>query len=141
MKTAFAYWHKRIAPVFDTAVRIHVIDVDNEKIVRESQETLAGDMIVQKALRLSELGVSTLVCGAISKPVHDMIISSGIRVIPFVAGDLEEVVQACRNGNLEQEAYSMPGCRRNPPFRGRGNGKAAAKKRRRQCRGGMNRTQ
>ncbi len=67
MKTAFAYWDKRIAPVFDTARQIHVVEAESGRIVREALETLESDVLVQKALRLSELGISTLVCGAISR--------------------------------------------------------------------------
>jgi ABC-type phosphate/phosphonate transport system substrate-binding protein len=39
-----------------------------------------------------------------------MIIASGIQVKPFVAGDLREVIQAWLSGNLEQDAFAMPGC-------------------------------
>ena len=57
MKTAFAYWDDRIAPVFDTARRIHIVEADSGKIVAETGEVLADAMPVQKVLRLVELGV------------------------------------------------------------------------------------
>jgi predicted Fe-Mo cluster-binding NifX family protein len=59
---------------------------------------------------LVELGVGTLVCGAISRPLHDMVASQGIRVVPFVTGDLDKVVQAWLNGELARDAFCMPGC-------------------------------
>jgi len=37
-KTAFAYWDDRIAPVFDTARRIHVVEADSGKIVDQGIE-------------------------------------------------------------------------------------------------------
>ena len=98
MKTAFAYWDNRIAPVFDTARQIHVVEAESGRIVAETQEALADDLPVQKALRLVELGVGTLVCGAISRPLHAMVAAYGIQVIPFVAGDLREVIQAWLSG-------------------------------------------
>jgi predicted Fe-Mo cluster-binding NifX family protein len=110
MKTAFAHWDDRIAPVFDIARRIHVVDTDAGRIVAETAEVLADDLPVQKALRLAELGVGTLVCGAISRPFHEMVVSYGIRVIPFVAGDLSEVIQAWLSGNLESDTFVMAGC-------------------------------
>jgi len=110
MKTAFAHWDHRIAPVFDTARRIHVVEADSGEIVAETGEVLADALQVQKVLRLVELGVGTLVCGAISRSFQERIASYGIRVIPFVAGDLGEVIQAWLGGNLESDTFVMPGC-------------------------------
>lgn len=110
MKTAFAYWDNRIAPVFDTARQIHVVEAQAGQLVSEAQETLSEDVSVQKALRLVELGVGVLVCGAISRPMHEMVVAYGIQVIPFVAGDLREVIQAWLKGDLGRDAFAMPGC-------------------------------
>lgn len=109
-KTAFATWDDRIAPVFDIARRIHVVEADSGRIVAETGEVLADDLPVQKVLRLVELGVGTLVCGAISRPFHETVAAHGIRVIPFVAGDLSEVIQAWLGGNFERGTFAMPGC-------------------------------
>ena len=110
MKTAFAYWDDRIAPVFDIARRIHVVEAESGRILSETGEVLAEDLPAPKAHRLVELGVGTLVCGAISRPFHEMVAAYGIRVIPFVAGDLSEVIQAWLGGNLERDTFAMPGC-------------------------------
>lgn len=111
MKTAFAYWDNRIAPVFDTARQIHVVEVQAGQLVSEAQVTLSEDMSVQKALRLVELGVGVLVCGAISRPMYEMVIAYGIQVVPLVAGDLRKVIQAWLKGDLRRDAFAMPGCR------------------------------
>jgi predicted Fe-Mo cluster-binding NifX family protein len=110
MKTAFAYWDNRIAPVFDIARQIHVVEAESGRIVAETEEVLADDLPVQKVIRLAELGVGTLVCGAISRPLHEMVAAYGIEVIPFVAGDLCEVIQAWLSDNLEHDTFAMPGC-------------------------------
>jgi len=116
MKTAFACWDNRIAPVFDTAHQIHIVDAESGEIVSEIQEALPEDLPVQKALRLVELGIGTLVCGAISRPMYGLVAAYGIQVVPFVAGELREVIRAWLNGNLNREVFVMPGCR------GRGTG-------------------
>jgi predicted Fe-Mo cluster-binding NifX family protein len=110
MKIAFAYWGKRIAPVFDTARQIHVVKAESGQVVGETQEMLPEDFPVPKTLRLVELGIGTLVCGAISRPLHVVVASYGIQVIPFVAGDLHEVIQAWLRGNLGHDTFAMPGC-------------------------------
>jgi len=110
MKTAFAYWDKRIAPVFDIARHIHLVEAEAGQIVTERQEILADDLPVQKALFLAQLGIGTLVCGAISRPLQALVTAYGIQVIPFVAGELGEVIQAWLSGNLTGDRFSMPGC-------------------------------
>jgi len=110
MKAAFAIWNNRIAPVFDVARQIHIVETESGLATREAQESLPEEMPVQKALRLAELGVDTLVCGAISRPMHAMIIACGIRVIPFVAGNLREVIHAWQDGSIENDLFAMPGC-------------------------------
>ncbi len=110
MKTAFSNWHKRIAPLFDTAKQIHLIEVESGQIIQETQETPATGSPVQMALSLSELNINTLVCGAISRPLYEMVSAYGIKIIPFVTGDLGEVIAAWLNGNLEHEDFAMPGC-------------------------------
>jgi len=117
MKTAFAYWDNRIAPVFDTARKIHIVQAQSGRILSESREPLADALPVQKALRLAELGIGTLVCGAISRPLHTMVTAYGIEVIPFIAGDLREVIRAWLRDGLHDEIFIMPGCcRRHRPW-------------------------
>jgi predicted Fe-Mo cluster-binding NifX family protein len=117
MKSAFVYWEDRIAPVFDTARQIHLIETEYGRMISETHATLPEGLLVPRVLRLMELGVGTLVCGAISRPVLSLIAAYGIQVIPFVAGDLRRVIEAWLHGQLENEAFGMPGCR---PHRFRG---------------------
>jgi predicted Fe-Mo cluster-binding NifX family protein len=110
MKAAFSSWNKRIAPVFDVARQFFIVESDAGRIVREAQETIPADDPGAMARRLSELGVKTLVCGAISRSMQGLVSSCGITVIPFVAGDLREVIQAWLQGRVRNEAFAMPGC-------------------------------
>ena len=111
MKTAFAYWDERIAPVFDTARHVHIIETKSGKFIGEKREIMPEGPMIQKASRLAHLGIGSLVCGAISRQLHDLLSLYGIRVIPFVAGNLREVIQAWLLGNPMLEAFVMPGCR------------------------------
>lgn len=110
MKTAFAAWNNRIAPVFDVARHIHIVETESGRIVREAREELTDDVPARKALHLAELDIGTLVCGAISRPLQAMVAAYGIRVVPFVAGDLREVIEAWLKGRLEKDVFTMPGC-------------------------------
>ncbi len=134
-KAAFASWNDRIAPVFDTARQIRVFNIECGRIVSETREMLPEDFPVQKALRLAELGVNTLVCGAITGTMQSVVNSYGIQVIPFIAGNLNEVLHAWIGGALSQDAFAMPGCRGRGRFRGMHNTYREANDMNRQGRG------
>jgi predicted Fe-Mo cluster-binding NifX family protein len=117
MKTAFAAWKGRIAPVFDVCGRIHIVEAEAGRIVGERSEDLNDEVQVRKALQLAELGVRTLVCGGISRPLQLLIEAQGIAVVSFVRGDLREVIDAWAKGRLTKTVFMMPG--RRGPFRRR----------------------
>jgi predicted Fe-Mo cluster-binding NifX family protein len=110
IKAAFSAWDNRIAPVFDVARQIHIVEVESGKVIAEAEEFLPSDLPVQTALRLAELGIGILICGAISRTLHEMIAANGIGVIPFVTGDVREVIRGWLAGELGRGAFAMPGC-------------------------------
>jgi predicted Fe-Mo cluster-binding NifX family protein len=110
MNAAFSVWDNRIAPVFDVARQILLVETKSGCIVSEKQETLAETTPVRKVADLAELGVDILVCGAVSRPLQEMIAAHNIRIIPFVAGDLREVVNAWLAGKRQLDLFAMPGC-------------------------------
>ena len=110
MKTAFSVWEQRIAPVFDTARQIHLVESDGTRITAEKAHAISGEDVPQKVAWLAEQGVTTLVCGAVSRPLQERISAVGIKVVPFVAGDLRQVIQASFDGSLNGAAFTMPGC-------------------------------
>jgi len=110
LKVAFACLDERIAPVFDTALQVRVLEVESGRIISEKREMLPPDLLLKKTHRLNELGIQAIICGAISRPLNAMIAANGIQVIPFVAGDLHAVIQAWLKGGLNGKAFAMPGC-------------------------------
>jgi len=110
VKAAFASWNNRIAPVFDVTRQVRVVESRSGRAVGAAQEAQLDGPPLARALCLAELGIGTLVCGAISRPLRDLVASQGIRVIPFVAGDVDEVIRAWLSDGLVGDAFAMPGC-------------------------------
>lgn len=110
MKAAFSCWEERIAPVFDSARQVLVAEAEAGRIVRQQRQELDMPLPLQKTLRLRELGVDVLVCGAISRPLQALVAAAGIQLIPFVSGELEDVIQAWSGGKLPASRFFMPGC-------------------------------
>ena len=77
-----------------------------------------------RAKRMADLGVNTLICGAISAPLETMLLSAEVRVIAHACGPVEQVLRAFLAGRLPDDAFLMPGCgglRRRHRGRRRGN--------------------
>lgn len=110
MKTALSVYADRIAPVFDTARDFMMIDggqaIATEKITGSIQDDGIGGMIQW----LLDNGVKRLVCGAISMPFQGALTDSGITLVSFVCGDVEEIVKALSAGDIARFAFTMPGC-------------------------------
>jgi predicted Fe-Mo cluster-binding NifX family protein len=75
---------------------------------------------VQKATFLKNLGIDLIICGAISRHLHQILISTGIEVIPFVHGPIGTVFDAYKNGELSNENKINHGRRTGYWCRGRG---------------------
>jgi len=111
MKIAVSVWEGRVSPVFDTASRLLVLDVEETGEASGFEVFLDEQTCSQKCSRIQVLGVEILICGAISRYFQGILTASGIQVIPWICGAASEVVNAYRDGTLSQPRYLMPGCR------------------------------
>lgn len=110
MRVALTVWEGRISPVFDTARSILIADIVDGRPVTQREESLTGDTVHERVARLHALAVEVLICGAVSRPLADMISASGIRLLPFVSGTRDEVLAALIAKKMPDTAFAMPGC-------------------------------
>lgn len=110
MKIALSSWNNRIAPVFDVSRTVLVLEIVDKHILAEEEFVLPDGNLSAKIMKLVQLDVDTLICGAISRPLAGMAIAHGIRVISFVAGEVKDIITACLNDDLPNPAFAMPGC-------------------------------
>jgi predicted Fe-Mo cluster-binding NifX family protein len=106
-RIAVHHWQDRIAPVFDTGGRVLVLEDGTDE---RDECLLLRSQPLQRAEDLRAQGVGTLICGAISRSMREALVACDIRVVGFVAGDLEQVIAAWKSGGLD-ETFAMPGCR------------------------------
>ena len=120
MRVALPVWNGRVSPVFDTARHLLILDIDAGQTVSRSEAGSDETLWPLKVRRLSGLGVQVLICGGISPGLADMIGAYGIRVVPGVAGNAEEVIKAFVSGQIQSSRFFMPGWRACAPARRRG---------------------
>ncbi|MBU4459695.1 MAG: hypothetical protein KJ579_03930 [Verrucomicrobia bacterium] len=128
---ALTTWNGRISPVLDVARQVLLIEMRKDRVTARREESLPGTDPQSQAARLTALGLDTLICGAVSQPMADLLASANIRVVPFTAGQVEDVLTAWLAGRLPDPALSMPGCcgrrrRRHGPGTGGRDGRGRA---------------
>ncbi|MGD9007333.1 MAG: NifB/NifX family molybdenum-iron cluster-binding protein [Desulfobacteraceae bacterium] len=111
MKTAFTVWNDRIAPLFDVAGKIHVVESEAGNITAQTGVCLDDPSPALKVRRLADLGVQMVVCGAISRSARNMLTAYGIELVAYINGDLDTVIDAWQNDQLRTDALRMPGCK------------------------------
>ena len=109
MKVALPVWQGHVSSVFDFAHNLLVIELDTKGEKGRQEIVLVEQSDLERVTTLKQLGVGVLICGAISKPLAELINASGIQVLPFVTGSTEHIVNAYKTGRLSQPQYTLPG--------------------------------
>jgi predicted Fe-Mo cluster-binding NifX family protein len=107
----------RLSPAFDWAGRIVVMELGGRSERRTREVSLEGLAPPGRVERLVELAVEVLLCGGISAAMASFAESRGITVVPWLAGEVDEVLTAFVEDRLDVERFAMPGC---PPEAQRG---------------------
>jgi len=110
MKIAIPVYRDNVSNVFDFAHRLLLVDIETAKVVERCEVELKAESLPQRAGRLKKLEVDVLICGAISRVLANMITASGVQLLPYVTGSVDDVLQAYLNGQLVQSQFTMPGC-------------------------------
>ncbi len=113
MKVALTVWGKRISPVFDSAQMLLISEIENSKVINRTYKTFNPESSHQLAGLLNKQKVSVLICGAISEVPANLIEACGIKLIPFISGTVDDILQSYAQSNSILPTYLMPGCRRN----------------------------
>ncbi len=111
MRLAIPHHQGRISPVFDAAGSVLLIDLENGREQGRETRSLNQIDLLPRAAEFLKLDADALICGAISAPLETLLSSSGVQVIGFRCGPVDEVVSAFLDGSIASPKFSMPGCR------------------------------
>lgn len=126
MRVGIPIWNGRVSPVLDTAERVVVVDTEAEPGEVREEVALEPRRLPLRAARIAELRLDLLVCGALSRPLAEILAAAGVRLEPWISGEVEDVLGALTTGQLDRPRYRMPGCcggRGQGRGRGRGSGR------------------
>lgn len=105
---AITEWNGLVSPLYDAACSLRVVRSNNEITTIDVSDCTPAS----KADICSREGVTVLICGAISIAANINLEAKGIKIIPWVSGPVDTIVDAYRMEGAVSERFSMPGCRR-----------------------------
>jgi len=112
MKIAITAWNDRISPLCDSAGALLLADIEEGRILRRRVVRFPDAPAFHKAETLRDLGVELLICGAITQQLANLVESRGIRIMPFITGDLNQVLTGFLADRLASGRFCMPGANR-----------------------------
>ena len=110
MKVAVTIWGNRISPVFDAAGTLLVAQIKNRMIIKKSYTSFNPETPSDLIKTLKEMGISILICGAISTKPADLIVENDIKLISFVTGSALKLLEDFAHKQTIEKTFMMPGC-------------------------------
>lgn len=108
-KVAIPVFGSRISPVLETCLRVSVIEIEENREIGRDEIRLDGLGLQERLKIFQEAGIDIFICSGISEYFYKLFESANIQVISGIAGDVEEVLHAFKDGRLEQAFFYMPG--------------------------------
>jgi predicted Fe-Mo cluster-binding NifX family protein len=105
-KVAIPRLGDQVAPRFEAARSLLIATIENGQVV--SRRTLSCDGPEgYRRFRLIQIHqISTLICNGINASFLDMLVASGVTVVPNCSSRVEEALEAYLNGALASQEYS-----------------------------------
>jgi predicted Fe-Mo cluster-binding NifX family protein len=139
MRVAIPQWQGRVSPVFDVAGTLLLVEVADGGEIGRQEVTLTTTDPTRRAEQVARLPADVLICGAISWPLEVALRSAGVQVISQICGQVNDVMHSFLVGDIESDAFRMPGCCGRRRFRGRRGSGCSQGDDRKQAEGGRRR--
>jgi len=112
MKAAVTVWDDRVSPVFDVAHTLLIAEIEDQQVCRQHYQRFDPAVMSRLIHSFAEQGIACLVCGAVSQEPAELLEAAGIKLIPFIAGNIDDVLQMLVCKEPEWTEMKMPGCGR-----------------------------
>ncbi len=117
---AIPEFQERVSPLLDESRRFVLLELTDGLIVQRSTVTLSSETAALRIIRLSEMGVTSIICGAVSGYLARMISEKSLGLYSWVSGPVEDVMKAYLEGQLKPAPDCMKPCRGTGRSCGRG---------------------
>jgi predicted Fe-Mo cluster-binding NifX family protein len=97
-----------VSPRFDLCAEALILDLDGGQTLRRKELVLAHPSADELCDLILKMDVETVVCGAIEEEYYHYLRWKRIEVLDSVAGSVEDVERALKEGRLREGAVLFP---------------------------------
>lgn len=110
MKVAVTVWEDRVSSVLDFSQQLLLVEWQNGGETSRCRIALSEQSALSRLVQMRELGIDVLICGAVSQPFAAAFMTSGIHLLPYVTGSVDDVLKAYQADELGLPQFRLPGC-------------------------------
>ncbi len=93
MKVAVPHHAGEVAPCFEYSAHISIFSIRGFKVVGKMDFDLQSREALDRVRLLRDQEVEALICGGLQASFEDLLRASGIKVISWVAGSVEDLLE------------------------------------------------
>lgn len=108
-RTAVPVFLGRVSPVLDTCTQLLLLDSAGKTETIRKTIPMKGTSLLERARQIQRLGIGVIICGAVGDSFYNLLRETGINLVCGITGDIDEVIEAYREGTLGQPRFRMPG--------------------------------
>jgi predicted Fe-Mo cluster-binding NifX family protein len=107
---AVPVFQNRISPLMDVSNRYIIYETEGGEIKQKIDISLNAEGEPQRVEKLKDIGVNTIICGAVSGYVAHIIGEKGMRLLPMIYGPIDEVIDRYLDNSLSSYCPKPEGC-------------------------------
>jgi predicted Fe-Mo cluster-binding NifX family protein len=100
MRVAIPRFGEEVAPCFEYSATIAIFIVSRGKVLEQRDYALQSQEALDRVRLLRDQGVDTLICGGVQELFEDLVRAHGIRVISWVSGNVDDLLEQFLAGRL-----------------------------------------
>jgi predicted Fe-Mo cluster-binding NifX family protein len=101
VKIAIPRFGESVAPCFEYSATIAIFSVRGRRVIDQVDFRLQSHDPFDRVRLLRDQAVQTLICGGMQDRFEDLICAHGVRVISWVSGNVEDLLDSFLQGTLQ----------------------------------------
>jgi len=112
MKVAIPIFESRVSPRFDCSDTFLIVYIKSREVIKKEKIKIYDQNTIEKVNNLINMNVDTLICSGINEFNYQLILDKGIKIIPGVTGNVDEIVDLLLKNKLKPGMILFPDGRR-----------------------------
>ncbi len=92
MKIAIPVFHTKVSPRFDETQGFVLLETEKAHVIAKEKLVTKGWSAIAKMKQLVDVGIDTLICGAIDRASLQFLSANGISIYSWVTGEVDDAV-------------------------------------------------